>query len=194
MNCGSGIEREDRFCGQCGNSLARQFGRDDGEGRKRVLPDLRRVDIRPFVVRDRQVKVAWLFWPICAVIASMAIGFMTSWGTPRAFVWFVLMALASIAFKPANDLRRIRHARLWGATSLESNASGKLFITELGGECPLCGGELGLRSERGGFDDTGRRPFHTVVACKNHRDHHWPFNPLTLHPLRNERDAPEVHG
>ncbi|ALM81929.1 hypothetical protein ASB57_02170 [Bordetella sp. N] len=146
------------------------------------------MDIRPLIVRERHVKLNWLIWPSCAFGALMALGFVMSSGSGHGFIWFLLLALTSLLYKPFNDLRRGRYVRLWGVTGLEANESGDVFITELGGACPTCGGELTLRTAGGGRAEMGRSPFYTLVACKDYRDHHWHFNRSSLNPLRNDDD------
>ncbi|CAB3654936.1 hypothetical protein [Achromobacter kerstersii] len=188
MKCGSGCEREDRYCGQCGASLARQFGRSEETDKAQSTPYLTRVDIKPFVIRGRQVKVDWLYWPSLAACLLAVLGFINAWGQGSGYFWFALLFVFGLVFKPANDLRRVRFGRVWRSTCLEANESGDVFITQLGGDCPICGGELGLRTVRGGPRHYTDNPVYTVVRCADQYDHYWRFDPLAIHPLRN--DAP----
>ena len=128
----------------------------------------------PLRLRGKPVKAAWLLAGGVAGLALSALG-AYAWG--MSAWWFILIFLSFVILDTGRDLKRRRYSRLFMMCNLEANRAGEVFYTEIGGQCPVCDGELKLR-------EVGpKRHKKTTAVCSVDRGHRWRFDPRVLGDL-----------
>lgn len=137
---------------------------------------IRRLEVVPLSVRGAPVRTVWFMQ---GGVFAGALGF---WGlaTPPHSVWgFFLLAPGLLALIAGVALRRKRYVRVQGLCNLEANADGHVFYTRIGGECPVCDGELAVGEVR----RPGGRGKMTVCQCSRDPSHVWAFDAKVLPDL-----------
>lgn len=180
LNCGHESSSEDRFCSQCGTSLT---GRTGGGPQAAVG----RVSIEPLRFNGRHIQLP-LFYGVSLTLAALGfLGAITHWGPKNNFfVWFVLFAISAWPFALAERVRGVRFVRVFGSYCLEANEGGELFITEIGGTCPICGGDLKLHQEsRTTSIGSASVPRRTFVRCTENHAHYWHFDSMIMNKLKD---------
>ncbi|WP_445658872.1 hypothetical protein [Achromobacter sp. NCFB-sbj8-Ac1-l] len=137
------------------------------------LPRLVRTNIIPIAFRGHSLKRLWLTAIGAAgVIASL--GEMSyRWGV----WWFWLIIPFGAALMIGYRLLRKRFVSIAGWFNVESDKHGSVYITTLGGDCPVCNGEIGLK------DVGAKREIKIVIQCKADPTHRWGFNSADLEEL-----------
>lgn len=198
--CGTGHESEDRFCRSCGAPLSSpsihntSISGDHGfnAGQNNVITGnnisvggensepvayIDRVKTTPVTLGDHPVKVAWVIISgVLGIVGSIA-SIWSAWATDYQYLWLLLLGLSGTALLIGIALDRMRFARLPHFINLESNKSGDIFITKIGGSCPKCDGALKLRE----VGPKGNKT--TIVRCTRNPDHLWGFDPTVLGDL-----------
>lgn len=195
--CSALHEAIDHFCRKCGTSLspvttttntatsgdhsfnAGQHNTFTGSINIRSENDeprayIDRVKNRPLSIGGHPLKVSW-------VILSGGLGFASSvvtiWSVfPKGphYGVLILLAISMVAIMLGTVLHSQRFARLGSFLTFESDKEGAIFLTEIGGECPICDGKLKLR-------DVGQKEQRTtLVRCTRNPDHFWLFDPTVL--------------
>jgi hypothetical protein len=129
-----------------------------------------RVQSKPLKVTGKPVKAAWL-------IVSGIVGFIGSIASiaslwPNFPLWLaVLLPFAVFCLIVGISLARQRFIRIpYLPFNLEADRKGKVFLTKIEGDCPLCDGKLKLR-------DIGPNDHKvTCVRCTRNPDHIWNFD------------------
>jgi hypothetical protein len=129
-----------------------------------------RVFSTPLSILGAPVKASWL-------IVSGAIGFIGSIASIASLwqhlsFWFVLLlSFAMFCLIIGIAMERHRFIRIpYLPFNFEADKSGKLFITKIEGNCPLCDGKLKLRD----IGPKGNKT--TYVRCTRNPDHIWNFD------------------
>lgn len=137
------------------------------------LPRLVRTNIIPLAFRGHSLKRLWLTAIGAAgVIASL--GEMSyRWGV----WWFWLIIPFGAALMIGYRLLRKRFVSIAGWFNVESDKHGSVYITTLGGDCPVCNGEIELK------DVGAKREIKIVIQCKADPTHRWGFNSADLEEL-----------
>jgi energy-coupling factor transport system substrate-specific component len=136
-------------------------------------PELVRTDVIPLTLAGRPLKRGWLT-ALGAAGVLMTIGDIAfRWGV----WWFWLFIPSGIAFLVGRGLMRKGFVRLVGAFNLEADKAGRISLTTLGGDCPVCNGEIKLK------DIGPSRHLKTVIQCMADETHQWAFNPKRLDRL-----------
>lgn len=133
-----------------------------------------RYHIVPLRLRGKPVKTVWLLAAGAAGLAITALG-VYAWG--MSTWWFILIFLSLISLDTGRDLNRMRYSRFLMMCSLEANRAGEVFYTEIGGQCPVCDGELKLR------EIGPKRHKETMAVCCVNGSHRWRFDPRVLGDL-----------
>jgi hypothetical protein len=136
-------------------------------------PQLVRTDVIPLALGGRPIKRGWLT-ALGAAGVLMTIGEMAfRWGV----WWFWLIIPSGIAFLVGRGLMRKGFVRLLGLFNVEADKAGRVYLTTLSGDCPVCDGEIKLK-------DVGpSRTVKTVIQCTANNTHQWAFNPKRLDKL-----------
>ena len=198
--CGNEHESLDRFCRGCGATLSSppiqntstsgnqsfNAGQNNvitgntisvGGGNSEPVAYIDRVKTTPVTLGGHPVKVAWvIISSVLGIISSIA-GIWSAWATTYQYLWLLLIGLCGTALIIGIALSRMRFARLPPFINLESNKSGEIFITKIGGVCPKCDGVLKLRE----VGPKGNKT--TIVRCTRNPDHLWRFDPTVLGDL-----------
>jgi hypothetical protein len=124
---------------------------------------------KPLKVAGKPVNASWL-------AVSSIVGFIGSIASivsllPNFPSWLVLLlAFTIFCLFLGNSLVRQRFVRISQSFNLEADRTGKVFVTKIEGDCPLCDGKLKLR-------DVGRDNNKvTCVCCTRNPDHNWKFD------------------
>ena len=133
-----------------------------------------RYSIVPLRLRGKPVKAAWLLTGGAAGLAITALG-VYAWG--MSAWWFILIFLSFISLDTGGDLKRRRYSRFFMMCNLEANRAGEVFYTEIGGQCPVCDGELKIR------EIGPKRHKETTAVCSVNGKHRWRFDPRVLGDL-----------
>lgn len=205
--CGCQHETLDNFCRNCGNtltgsphatnsSLSGNSSFNAGQNnlimgnnisfnnvKSEPITYVAREKITPLSLRGHPVKVAW-------VIVSGAFGFLGSIASIlsmqvmhyQIYVIFLLV-FSSIVLAIGITLHKRRFARFPFSINFESNKSGEIFITRIGGSCPNCDGSLKLRE----VESEGNKT--TIVLCTRNPKHRWNFDPTMLDDLEPQETA-----
>lgn len=128
----------------------------------------------PLRLRGKPVKTAWLLAGGVASVAAIALG-AYAWG--MSAWWFILLFPSLLTVQIANDLKRKRYTRVLSLCNLEANRAGEVFYTEIGGQCPVCGGEVKFR------EIGPKRHKETTAVCSVNVRHRWKFDPGVLDEL-----------
>lgn len=129
-----------------------------------------RTSASPVTVLGAPVKAGWL-------IVSGTVGFVGSIASivslwqHLSFWFFLLLSLAAFLLIIGIALVRHRFIRIpYLPFNFEVDKSGKVFITKIEGDCPLCDGKLKLR-------DVGPKDQKiTYVRCTRNPNHIWNFD------------------
>ncbi len=133
-----------------------------------------RYQIIPLRLRGKPVKTAWI---LAGGVAGLAISALGAYAWGMSAWWFILIFLSLVILNAGDDLKRRRYSRFLRMCNLEANRAGEVFYTEIGGQCPVCDGELKLR-------EIG--PKHhkkTTAVCSVDPGHRWKFDPGVLGDL-----------
>ncbi|MDF8364612.1 hypothetical protein [Achromobacter anxifer] len=128
----------------------------------------------PLRLRGKPVKTAWLLAGGVASVAAIALGAYV-WG--MSTWWFILLFPSLVSVQIGNDLKRKRYTRVLSLCNLEANRAGEVFYTEIGGQCPVCGGEVKFR------EIGPKRQKETTAVCSVNGRHRWKFDPGVLDEL-----------
>lgn len=195
--CQTAVEVKDRFCKNCGEELTtpnihNEFNVGDNSfnaGQHNVITGNRIIigkgpDYRPTAYIERQkviplklgqhpIKVAWLIWS--GLVGTMgSIASIWAVGITHHFLWLFLIVLSFMALGVGSLLSRFRF--VWMPVgNFESSKTGEVFLTRIGGGCPLCDGKLKVRLTNPQKD--------MVVRCTRNPDHSWRFDPTVLKDL-----------
>lgn len=129
-----------------------------------------RVKSKPVRVAGHQLQASWL-------TVSGVVGFIGSLASiagywQRLSFWFVLLlSAAAFCFILGVGLTRQRFLRIpLLPYNFEADRQGRVFLTRVEGDCPLCDGKLKLR-------DIGPKEHKvTYVRCTRNPDHIWRFD------------------
>lgn len=194
--CGAAHRGRDRLCSECQKTLSglaspkttppggdfnaaqdpiasggrKPLSKEGGWGR----PELGRSFTLPIALGDRSLKVRWLALfgaaGLAASLAELFFGSAAAW-------WCVLGMPSTLALMLGIGLMRHRFVRLPHLINVEADKTGRVFVTKIGGDCPVCSGELKL-------EDIGpKRHTKTVVQCTSDATHQWAFNSKQLAEL-----------
>ena len=197
--CSASHNELDRFCSQCGKSLAdstqhnistsgdRSFNagqhnvftgntinlepsRNDSEPQAYID----RVKTRPLMVAGHPVKAAWILYSGALGMVGSIASIWSVWQSTPQYFWIFLMGLSMVTLVVGMGLSRQRFTRLSQFLTIESNKAGDVFLTKIEGKCPKCDGVLKLR-------DIGEKEQRaTIVRCTRNPDHSWLFDPTIL--------------
>lgn len=136
-------------------------------------PVLVRTDVIPIALSGRSLQRGWLT-AVGAVGLLATIGEMAfKWG----FWWFWLVIPSGFAFFIGYRLIRKGFVRFADLINIEADQSGRVYLTTLRGDCPVCNGEVKLR-------DIGPKGYgKTVIQCTADSAHQWEFDPTRLDKL-----------
>ncbi|MBD9429547.1 hypothetical protein IB257_06335 [Achromobacter sp. ACM03] len=133
-----------------------------------------RYHVAPLRLRGKPVKTVWLLAAGAAGLTLTALG-VYAWG--MSAWWFILIFLSLVSLETGRDLKRKRYSRFLMMCNLEANRAGEVFYTEIGGQCPVCNGELKLR------EIGPKRDKKTTAVCSVNGSHRWQFDPRVLGDL-----------
>lgn len=129
-----------------------------------------RVNTMPLTAFGSPVKAGWL-------VVSGMLGFIGSIASivslwQHLSFWFVLLlSFAAFCLIIGITLSRQRFIRIpYLPYNFEADKAGKVFLTKIEGNCPLCDGKLKLR-DIGPKDNKA-----TYVRCTRNPDHIWNFD------------------
>lgn len=129
-----------------------------------------RVTSTPANMLGVQLKAGWL--TVSGVIGFIgSVASIVSYWQHLSF-WFVLLfAFVMFLLVSGSALIRQRFIRIpYLPYNIEADKSGRVFITKIEGDCPMCDGKLKLR-------DIGPRDNQTTyVRCTRNPDHIWDFD------------------
>lgn len=136
-------------------------------------PALVRTSVIPIALGGRPLKQRWLAAVgaagLMATIGEMAF----RWGV----WWFWLVVPSGFACFIGYRLIRKGFVRLADLINVESDPSGRVYLTTLSGDCPVCNGEVKLK-------DVGpKQHIKTVIQCTADSTHRWEFDPARLDKL-----------
>jgi hypothetical protein len=95
-------------------------------------------------------------------------------GITHHLLWLFPITISLIAFGVGSLLSRFRF--VWMPLfNFESSKTGGVYLTKIGGDCPLCDGKLKVR-----LTNTQKN---MVVRCTRNPDHFWRFDPTVLKDL-----------
>lgn len=136
-------------------------------------PTLVRTNVIALALAGRTVKQEWVMGVGTAATALMVANIVLRW----EIFWFWLVFPAAILCYIGISLMRKRFFRFAGLFNFESDASGRVYLTTLGGDCPVCQSEVKLK-------DVGpKRHMKTVIQCTADYSHRWAFDPDRLDKL-----------
>lgn len=136
-------------------------------------PTLVRTNIIPMALGGRHVQQNWVFGVGAAASALMLANIVFRWG----IFWFWLLVPALVVCYMGHRLIRKRFVRFADLFNFESDNAGHVFLTTLGGDCPVCQSEIKVK-------DIGPKKFsETVIQCTADKTHRWVFNPDNLDRL-----------
>ncbi|WP_434644773.1 hypothetical protein [Achromobacter piechaudii] len=136
-------------------------------------PTLVRTDVIPIALGGRPLKRWWL--AACGLAGlAMTVGEVAfKWGV----WWFWFVIPSAIAFSVGRSLLKRRFVRLVNLINVEADRSGSVYVTTIGGSCPVCNADIKL-------NDIGRsQRSKIVVQCTENKIHQWPFDPNRLESL-----------
>jgi hypothetical protein len=108
-----------------------------------------------------------------AITVFSVVGFVFA---PSAW-WLVLLLPSLFSINVGTGLRDKRVHRVASVLTVEANKSGHVFLTQIGGECPICCGSLGLREIKDG------KQTKAIIQCKENSLHRWDYDPKVLEEL-----------
>ena len=138
-----------------------------------------RVHSKPITVLGTPVKAGWLVVSgVMGFIGSIA-SIISLW--QHLSLWFVLLlSFASFCLIAGVALLRERFIRIpYLPFNLESDKTGKVFVTKIEGNCPLCDGKLKLR------DIGPKNTKITYLRCTRNPAHIWNFDFTVLDEPQN---------
>jgi len=198
-HCSASHEELDRFCRQCGKSLAASPQRNlvsygdhsFNAGQNNVFTGntinletdrvnsepqayIDRIKTRPLTIAGHPVKAAWLtFSGALGIVGSIA-SIWRVWQSTTQYFWIFVMGFSMVTLLVGMCLSRHRFTRLSHFLTIESNKAGDVFLTKIEGRCPKCDGVLKLR-------DIGEKEHRTtIVRCTRNPAHSWLFDPTIL--------------
>jgi hypothetical protein len=139
------------------------------------------LDARPIAIIDRVYSkpVSFLGSPVKSgwLVISGVVGFIGSIASivglsQHLSVWLVLLlSLTGFSLIVGVNLARHRFIRVpYSPFNLEADRQGKIYLTKVEGDCPLCDGKLKLR-------DIGPKEHKiTYVRCSRNPNHLWNFD------------------
>ncbi|AYP22507.1 zinc ribbon domain-containing protein [Pantoea agglomerans] len=168
--CGSSISETVNYCGQCGEDLrvtkggvnqsiagdngfsAGQYNNFTGNTINLGVKDEKPIAIidrkyeKPVKFMGKHIKTAWLMVAgLVGFLANLATLF-SSIGTPsnNNLLFGLLIGFSLFLLSLGFLLKKFRFVHLLFGTNVESDKSGYVYITKVGGDCPLCDGQLKL--------------------------------------------------
>ncbi|MDR6599317.1 hypothetical protein J2732_000300 [Achromobacter deleyi] len=136
-------------------------------------PALVRTSVIPIALGGRPLKQRWLAAVgaagLMATIGEMAF----RWGV----WWFWLVVPSGFACFIGYRLIRKGFVRLADLINVESDPSGRVYLTTLSGDCPVCNGEVKLKGVG------PKQHIKTVIQCTADSTHRWEFDPARLDKL-----------
>ena len=136
-------------------------------------PQLVRMDVIPLALAGRSLQRGWLTAFGAAGLAVTIGEVAFKWGV----WWFWFVVPSAIAFLIGHGLMKKRFVRLAGLFNFEADKSGRVYLTTMGGSCPVCNAEIKLK------DIGPQKRSKTVIQCADNRTHQWAFDPKQLESL-----------
>lgn len=136
-------------------------------------PTLIRTNVMPVAFRGRHLMRTWLAAVGAAGMLATIGEVAFRWGV----WWFWLILPSGLALLIGYRLIRDGFFRFADLFNVESDQAGRVYLTTLRGDCPVCDGEVRLK-------DVGpRSTVKTVILCTKDATHRWAFNPKQLDAL-----------
>jgi energy-coupling factor transport system substrate-specific component len=136
-------------------------------------PELVRTNVIPVALGGRFLKRGWL-------TAFGAAGLMANIGEMAfrwGIWWFWLIIPSGFAFFIGYALIRKGFVRFADLINFEADQAGRVYLTTIGGDCPVCNAEIKLK------DIGPKREVKTVIQCTAESTHQWGFDPKRLDAL-----------
>lgn len=199
QTCGAAFRGRGRLCGECTKTLsgvsntkqapASLDGFSTEQNQEAIAPrykqplsqeggwsrpTLIRTNIIPLALGGRFAKRTWLTAVGAAGLAASIGELAFRWG-----VWpFWLIIPSGVAFFIGHGLMRKGFVRFADLINVESDKAGRVYLTTLGGDCPVCRGEVKLK------DVGAKRESKVVIQCKEEFTHRWEFDSRQLDELK----------
>ncbi|MGC0839317.1 zinc-ribbon domain-containing protein [Pantoea agglomerans] len=201
--CGSSISETVNYCGQCGEDLrvtkggvnqsiagdngfsAGQYNNFTGNTINLGVKDEKPIAIidrkyeKPVKFMGKHIKTAWLMVAgLVGFLANLSTLF-SSIGTPsnNNLLFGLLIGFSLFLLSLGFLLKKFRFVHLLFGTNVESDKSGYVYITKVGGDCPLCDGQLKLSN----FGPKNKKQL--LLCCTRNPEHRSPFDPTILKDL-----------
>lgn len=136
-------------------------------------PTLVRTNVIPMAVGGRYVKQTWLAAIGALGVAANLVEMVFRWG----IVWFWLIIPSGLALYIGVSLIRKRFFRFADLFNFESDSAGRVYLTTLSGDCPVCQSEVKLK------DIGPKKHTEVVMQCTGDKTHQWVFRPENLEKL-----------